>query len=131
MGSPELDAIRRRHGVLLLLQHGSSVSGRTHEKSDVDIAALFGAEAGFERQNALLGDLQLAFPGETVDLAPLNHADPLFLRKVLERCRLLAGSERRLAELRLYAFRRYQDHRHFLQQEEEYVRRFVDERVLP
>jgi hypothetical protein len=38
----------------------------------------------------------------------------LFLEKVLESARLLAGSTRDLASLRLYAFRRDQDHRRFL-----------------
>jgi hypothetical protein len=54
------------------------------------------------------------FPGQEVDLAVLDRADPLLLKQVLEGCRLLAGSPRRLAELKMYAFRRYQDHRRFL-----------------
>ena len=130
--APDLDAIARRHGVALLVQFGSTVSGRTHPQSDVDMAALFdGGGPSLERQGDLQHELQQAFPGREVDLAVLNHADPLFLRKVLEGGRLLAGSPRRLAELRMYAYRRYQDHRRFLELERRYVDRFVVERSRP
>ena len=60
-----------------------------------------------------------------IDLAVINHADPLFLKQVLERCRLLAGSPRRLAELKIYGFKRYQDHRRYLALESEHVRRVL------
>jgi hypothetical protein len=35
------------------------------------------------------------------------------------------GSKQRLARLKLYAFKRYADHRRFLDLEREYVRRYV------
>jgi hypothetical protein len=77
----------------------------------------------------LLAELEGAFPGRDVDLGLLNHADPLFLKKVLESARLLAGSPRELACLRLYGFRRYQDHRRFLRLEERHLDRFLAERT--
>jgi hypothetical protein len=42
---------------------------------------------------------------------------------------LLAGSPRDLALLRLYAFRRYQDHRRFLRLEERHLDRFLAARA--
>jgi predicted nucleotidyltransferase len=125
MSGPDFDAIARRHGARLLLQHGSTVSGRTHPASDVDVAVLFEGAPAWSRLGDLLADLEAALPGRTVDLAPLNRADPLFLKKVLESPRLLGGSARDLASLRLYAFRRYQDHRRFLRLEERHVERFL------
>jgi predicted nucleotidyltransferase len=124
-----LQDIARLHGVRLLLQFGSTVSGRPHDRSDVDVAALFDGVPTLERQSQLLSDLRDVFPGRQVDLGVLNRADPLFLERVVRRCRLLAGAPRALAELRLYAFRRYQDHRRFLALEERHVRRFVAERL--
>lgn len=44
---------------------------------------------------------------------------------LFEQCRLLYGSPRALAELRIYAFRRYQDHRRYLALEREYVDRAI------
>lgn len=129
MESPALDAIARRHGVRLLLQYGSTVAGPTHAGSDLDVAVLFEGEPSFRRLGGLLADLEAALPGRPLDLGLLNRADPLFLKKVLERPRLLAGSERDLARLRLYAFRRYQDHRRFLRMEERHLDRFLATRV--
>jgi hypothetical protein len=63
------------------------------------------------------------FPDRKIDLAILNHADPLFLKQVTDHCRLLHGSEADLRRLKLLAFKRYQDHRKYLDLE----RRFVAE----
>ena len=58
-----------------------------------------------------------------MDLAVLNHADPLFLQRVVERCRLLHGNPVELQRLKLYAFKRYQDHRRFFDLERRFVAR--------
>ena len=131
MEREELETISLGHRVLLLLQFGSTVTGREHAKSDVDIAALFDGEPTFARMDALLADLAPLFPGRSVDLGLLNRADPLFLKKVLENARLLAGTPRALAELRLRAFRRYQDHRRYLAMEKAHVDRFLAARARP
>jgi predicted nucleotidyltransferase len=118
-----LAEIGARHRVRLLLQHGSTVSGHVHSESDLDIAALFeDGQGSLASVIALSADLQEFYPGREVDVAVINRADPLFLKKILERCALLYGPPRVLAELRIYAFRRYQDHRRFLALERPYVR---------
>ena len=129
MSDSPFDAIARRHGARLLVQFGSTVSGRVHPGSDVDVAVLFEGDPTYTRLGGLLADLEAAFPGRVVDLGLLNRADPLFLKKVLENARLLAGSPRDLAQLRLYAFRRYQDHRRFLRLEDRHLDRFLAARA--
>jgi predicted nucleotidyltransferase len=110
------------------VQHGSTVAGPTHARSDVDVGVLYDrAPPSLLDQGALIDGLQARFPGRRVDLAVLDRADPLFLKKVLEGCRLLAGSPRRLAELKIYAFKRYQDHRRYLPLERAYVDRVLAE----
>jgi predicted nucleotidyltransferase len=126
MDPPDLAEIAARYGLRLVLQYGSTVSGRTHARSDLDIAVLFEGDGASRADIAgLHADLQRLHEGREVDLALLNHADPLFLKKILERCRLLFGSPRALAELRMYGFRRYQDHRRFLALERPYVKRVL------
>ena len=123
----ELEAIARRHGVELLLAFGSTVTGHVHPKSDRDLAVLFDRpDVSFDELAELRHALQALDPGREVDLAVINRADPLFLKKITEACQLLHGSPRRLAELRMYAFRRYQDHRRYLVLEREYVHRTLD-----
>jgi predicted nucleotidyltransferase len=124
MDIASLSEIASRHRVRLLLQHGSTVSGRVHAKSDLDIAVLFEDDReSLARVAALSVDLQGLYRGQELDVAVINHADPLFLKTIVERCRLLYGSPRVLAELKMYAFKRYQDHRRFLALEQSYVRR--------
>lgn len=129
MDHPDLAAIAIRHDADLLLRFGSTAGGTPHPHSDVDVGVLLrDPEPTLARLGALQAELQEAFPGRPLDLAVLNRADPLFLRKVLERCELLAGTPRRLAELRAYAFRRYVDHRRFLAMEQQYVARRLGRR---
>ena len=127
-----LDEIARQHGIELILLFGSSVSGSVHPRSDVDLAVLLDRPSLPLREHAeLAGELQRLFPDREVDLAVINRADPLFLKKITERCRLVYGSPRRLAELKLYAFRRYQDHRKYLTLERLYVTRTLGARGGP
>lgn len=124
--STALAELARRHDIALVLQFGSTVRGPVHEASDLDIAVLFGRRPpGLGEHGAISHDLRAIFPGREVDLAVLDRADPLFLKQVVENSRLLAGSPRRFAELKIYAFRRYQDHRRFLALEREHVRRVL------
>ena len=132
MNSRPLDEIARRHGILLILEFGSAVSGRLHPKSDLDVAVLLDRPGlSYAEYGHLIHDLQTLAPGREVDLAVLNRADPLFLKQVTERCRLLFSSPRRLHELKLYAFKRHQDHRRYLALERAYVTRTLRGPVAP
>ncbi len=123
MDSDRLSAVCRTHGIRLLLQFGSTVSDRVHAASDLDLAVLLERRPeSLDAHAELLGDLQALLPGREVDVALINSADPLFLKRITEQCRLLYGSPRALHELKIYAFKRYQDHRQFLAMERAYVR---------
>jgi len=123
MDAAVVSDIARRYHVKLVLQHGSTVTGHVHARSDLDLAVLFESEhATLRNLLDFAQELQTLVPGQDVDAAAINHADPLFLKKILENCLLLHGDPRALAELRMYAFRRYQDHRPFLAMERQYVR---------
>jgi predicted nucleotidyltransferase len=120
--------VARKHGIILLLQFGSSVSGTLHERSDVDLAVLLErVPRSLQAHAELLEDLQQLFPDREVDLALLNRADPLFLRKISEGCCLLHGSPRELQRFKIYAFKRYQDHRRYLEMERRYVERSLQD----
>lgn len=124
-----LAEIARRYGLELIVQFGSTVDGPTHARSDLDLAVR--RERGrppltYVEQADLAHELRPLFPERPLDLALIDHADPLFLKEVLlGPHRLLCGDPRRLAELRLLAFKRYQDHQRFLPLERRYVERIV------
>ena len=121
-----LNELAVKYGIRLILQFGSTVTGAIHPQSDVDLAIPFqDGNLSLHKLAEIRHGLQECFPEQDVDLAIINRADPLFLKKIMERCDLLHGSIRDLQQLRIYAFKRYQDHRRFLELE----RRYVDEAV--
>lgn len=118
-GFPEFAA---RTGILLVLQFGSTVKGVRHSLNDVDIAVQFDrAEVSLQILFAVSRELETVFSGQKVDMAVINRADPLFLKQILDRCVQLFGRPQDLARLRLYAFKRYQDYRRFLEIERRFV----------
>ena len=122
-----LEFIARTHGIQLLLQFGSSVTGHLHPQSDVDLAVLLEqVPESFDQYADLIGDLQGLVPDREVDVVLVNRADPLLLKRITERCILRYGSLRRLQELKMYAFKRYHDHRRYLAMERDYVARKLD-----
>jgi predicted nucleotidyltransferase len=126
MDRQQLATVAQKHGIVLAIQFGSSVSGRIHPGSDVDVAVLLErVPESLQAQADLCADLQALVPGRDVDVALINRADPLFLKKMTEDCRLLYGPAARLYELKIYAFKRYQDHRRFLAMEQQYLARKV------
>ena len=121
-----LAALAPRYGIRLALVFGSSASGLVHERSDFDLALLLeDPELDLRTLGELSHDLQASVPGRELDLAIINRADPLFLHQVLAACELAYGSPQALQNLRLYAFRRYQDHLRFLDLEGAYVRGLI------
>jgi predicted nucleotidyltransferase len=106
----------------VILQFGSTVTGTTHDRSDLDLAIkLDTPDVSFQTVLEIQEALQTCFPGREIDLAILNYADPLFLKKILESCCLLFGAPEDLARLRLYAFKAYQDFRPYLELERRHV----------
>ena len=53
------------------------------------------------------------------------------VRKITETCHLLHGSPRALQRLKIYAFKRYQDHRKYLEMERRYVEHSLTDRAAP
>lgn len=117
-----LGELAQRFGICLILQFGSTVTGTTHDHSDLDLAVqldtpVLSLETILEMQEAL----QAQFPGREVDLAILNRADPLFRKKIMESCRMLFGTSQDFARLRLYSFKAYQDFQPYLELERQSV----------
>ena len=130
MAGSELTDIAKRYNVVLLLQFGSTVTGKSHARSDVDIAVLFDRPSvALEELGALEAELQALHPERPVDLVVLNRADPLLLKQVTASCNLLYGFPRDLHELKIRAFKQYQDHQRFFEMERDYVDRAIEERT--
>src|SRR3990170_1221278 len=127
----KLERVASTYHLTLILLFGSVLSGKQHLRSDLDIAVLYERQKlQLKEYSDLMHDLHEIFPDLDIDLASINHADPLFLKKVTENCRVLYGDIRRLQALKIYAFKRYQDHRRYFEMERKYVVRFLKERAV-
>lgn len=111
----------------LIIAFGSTARGTAHVQSDRDLAVRLRGGNDFEtgRYAELEHALHKIFPERPLDLTLINRADPLLLHEIVERGELLHGRSEDLAELRIYAYKRFQDHRRFLRMEREFVDRFL------
>jgi predicted nucleotidyltransferase len=111
----------------LILQFGSSVSGKTHAGSDVDLGVLLDdPDPSAQRYAELLHALQELVDGAEVDLVILNRADPLLMKQVSDGAVRLYGSEREHQRFQLLAFKRHQDYRPYLELERRWVARTLE-----
>ena len=66
----QVETLARKHGIQFLLQFGSSVTGRLHARSDLDLAVLVEhMPPSFSAQADLRCDLQALAPDCEVDVA--------------------------------------------------------------
>jgi len=110
----ELDKIRRKYRIRLILAFGSRVKGFVHRNSDLDIGILYDGE---QKPLDVAVDLQKVLHGYEVDIVNLNRADPLLLNEVNKGCQLLSGDVTDLQNFRIHAFHRYQDFKPYLELE--------------
>ncbi len=108
-----LASIAKRYGLRLIVLHGSQVTGRTHPESDVDVAVWTTRPLTFARRSRLWIELSNVFRAE-IDLAVLNRAEPLLIRHVATKGKLLYENKRwAWQEFKGYAFRYYEDTQKF------------------
>ncbi|MBI5418668.1 MAG: nucleotidyltransferase domain-containing protein [Deltaproteobacteria bacterium] len=120
-------AVARKQGITLVLLFGSFAAGNAGEESDVDIAVRFrDRKPTLRRLLDVQRELSGIFPGRKIDVASLERADPLFMKKIGERFLVLYEEPGEADAFLLLAFKRYQDHRRYLAMERDFARRYVE-----
>ena len=123
-----LKKIAKKYKIKLILMFGSEVNKKTHKMSDVDIGVLLEKSGfSFTKYSSLMENFQKIFPGREIDLAIINNADPLFLKKIFENCQLLFGKKEELAKLKLYSFHQFCDYQKYFDLEREFAKRFLSQ----
>jgi predicted nucleotidyltransferase len=103
----QLDSIRQKYKIRIILAFGSRIGGIVHQDSDLDLGVFYEEEP---KPLDVDVELQKVFSDYKVDLVDLNRADPLLLNEINKQCRLLSGVETDYHNFRIHAFHRYQDH---------------------
>lgn len=118
--------IAERFGLSLVVLFGSVATGSDRPDSDVDIGVHFkDGDPGLSRTLDLHAELSNLFQGRDIDLSILNRADPLFLKKISERCDFLYEEPGKGSAFLLLAFKRYQDHQKYLDMERDFSAAYV------
>jgi len=116
----------RKRGLSLVVLFGSVAANAARPDSDIDIAVKFGdGDSGLPRILEVQEEISGLFQGREVDLSVLDRADPLFMKKIAEQCEFLYAEPGEAAAFLLTAFRRYQDHRKYLDMEREFAADYV------
>jgi hypothetical protein len=116
----------RKRGLSLVVLFGSVAANAARPDSDIDIAVKFGdGNPGLPRILEVQEEISGLFRGRKVDLSVLNHADPLFMKKIAEQCEFLYEEAGEAATFLLMAFKRYQDHRKYLVMERDFAADYV------
>jgi predicted nucleotidyltransferase len=102
-----LSDVAHKHGLVLVIRFGSTVTGGVHPQSDVDLGVLFERmPTSLDEELSLAADLQAVEPGKPIDVTLLNRADPLLLKQVTDHARLEYGTAERFDAFKRYAFKR-------------------------
>ena len=118
--------IAQKRGLSLVVLFGSVAANHARLDSDIDIAVKFGdGDPGLLRILEVQDEISGLFRGRKVDLSLLNRADPLFMKKISEHCEFLYSEPGEAAAFLLMAFKRYQDHRKYLDMERDFAADYV------
>ena len=120
-----LEEIRKKYNLSLILMHGSQVTGKTHSKSDTDIAVM--EKSGNKDLDilGLYGDLTNLLKTDGIDITNITHANPLLAFAVARRSKLLSGSKEDYESFLRTAFFKYNDYRPYLKMEHEFIKERV------
>lgn len=121
-----MDNILKKYNLSLILLHGSRVTGKTHQKSDVDIAVLQKNKKHSLDIPSLYGELTRKYDSDNVDIVNLTHANPLLASLVARKSKLVAGKRSDYEEFLRLAFHKYSDYKPYLQKEAEFVKERIN-----
>jgi len=105
----QLQPIAKKFGVRFIVLFGSTAHGRTHEESDIDVGVFTDRPITFNKRLKLWHELSTLFQAD-IDLAMLNHPNPLFGFRVANEGKILFESKPLSWEYwKSYAVRHYWD----------------------
>ncbi|WP_291636054.1 nucleotidyltransferase domain-containing protein [Clostridium sp.] len=113
-----------KHGIKMILLYGSQATGNSNADSDVDLGLLLKDDSyNFEE---IIKDLMQVFKENIIDVAILNHGDPVLKFEVISNYKILFCKEDEIfIEFYLNTVKQYNDTRKFRVLEEVYLENFI------
>lgn len=83
------EAVAKKHGLIFVALFGSQATGRTHEKSDIDIGVLGKEALPFDVHTKIWGDFSDAFKRDDIEIVDLVPASPTMMYVLVRDGKLL------------------------------------------
>ena len=121
----KIETVCRKHGLVLLILHGSHARGCAHRRSDIDIGVLTAEKIDAQRYLDLIHDFGEIF-GDQFDPVILNGAEPLISYQVAIHGEPIYEQKKgAFAAFQVQAVSRYLDSKKFRDLEKLYIKRAV------
>lgn len=104
------EAVAKKHGLSFVALFGSQATGRTHEKSDIDIAVLGKEALPPNVQTKIWGEFSDAFKRDDIEVVDLATASPTMMYVIVRDGKLLhEGAEGDFMSWKFYALGVWRD----------------------
>lgn len=104
------ETVAKKHGLGFVVLFGSQATGRTHEKSDIDIGVVGRAPIAFDAQTDIWREFSDVFHRDDIEIVDLFDAMPTMMYVVARDGRILfEDSLERFTSWKLYAMREWRD----------------------
>ena len=105
---PKIKELAGKYHLSLVLLFGSRTTGKTHARSDFDVAYLSEKPPDLMDEARMLCDLMPIFRSDKIDLVNLKKAPPLLMKRVFDSHQVLFCADKaQYFGYQMYALRRY------------------------
>ena len=123
---PLIKELAQKYHLLLVVLFGSQARGKTHARSDVDIAFLSSSPMDLSDIAAMQFEFTQRLHLKDIELVDLRGAPPLLLREVARQSVLLYEQDPlEFANFKIYAFKRFMEARHLLKLRAASLNKFI------
>jgi len=113
-----------KHGIKMVLLYGSQAMGNSNEKSDVDLGLLL-KDDSYDFED-IIKDLMKVFNGNIIDVAILNHGDPVLKFEIISNYKILFCEDDEIfLDFYLNTVKQYNDTKKFRILENVYLENFI------
>ena len=120
----QLTNISIKHGIEMVLLYGFQAAGNSNAESDVDLGLLL--KDDFYDFEEIIKDLMIVFKDNIIDIAILNHADPVLKFEIISNYKILfCQTDEIFLEFYTNTVKQYNDTKKFRILEKVYLENFI------
>ena len=112
---PAVNELAQKFGLSLVVLFGSQATGKTHKKSDIDIAFLSDIKMGLYDIARMQIEFEQVLKIGKIELVDLRNSPPLLLKEIAKNSVLLYERDAlAFARFKIHAFKRYMESKKLL-----------------